>query len=394
MKILFLTLGLPDPPTVGAQWRDFELYRRMAARHDVQVVALTESTAPDAPREDRLGRVHPLEVSSELGMHLLARLPGHLAQRWPLATLPFVDAGALRALHDLVHDWKPDVLQVEHSFLAPYIQAAEGLPAVRTVLSLHNIGEIQYDRMRCSAVGLRERVAAALKAWTMRGWETDICARFNRVVVVSETDREWLLERNPGLEINVVVNGVDLGQSQLPPASGHELLFVGNLAYGPNIDAVRYFCEAIFPIIRRQLPEARFTAAGFNPPASLLELDQLPGVAIVGSAPELRAYYARSAVCVVPLRAGGGTRLKILEAMALGRPVVSTSIGCEGLDGRDGEHLLVADDPAEFARAVVTLCLDRSKALRLTTRARQLCDTRYGWDTAADHLEGTYSGEF
>jgi glycosyltransferase involved in cell wall biosynthesis len=161
------------------------------------------------------------------------------------------------------------------------------------------------------------------------------------------------------------------------------------MGYPPCVDAALYFCNEIFPLIRQSNHAAEFWVVGRDPRPEVLELKD-GSVHVTGRVDDVLPYYRQSSICVVPLRAGGGTRLKILEAMALGRPVVSTTIGCEGLDAADGEHLLIADTPAQFAEKTMSLFRDRQLYQRLSTNGRKLVETRYGWDQIAEKLTDVY----
>ncbi|WP_412070324.1 glycosyltransferase family 4 protein [Rubrivirga sp. IMCC43871] len=395
MKVLYVTLGLPYPPVVGAQIRDFELVRRISEWAAVRVVALAES-APEAGAMEEMARVveqvDAIVVPTALSARLLRRLPSHLWAGRPPATLPFVRPSAVAALRTIMSKWKPDIFQVEHSFLAPYLAAVPPGDPCRTVLSMHNVGEVQYERIRESADGIVARAVAGLKSRAMRGWEVDRARRYDSTVVVSEADRDHLLARDASLHLCVVPNGVDTGlRRPLPPATGHGLLFVGNLAYSPNAEAVHFFCDEVLPSVQMHVPDATFTIVGAGAPARVQALDDRPGVTVAGLVPDVEPYYGASAACVVPLRAGSGTRLKILEAMALGRPVVSTTVGCEGLAVSHGEHLLVADDPVALAREVVRLLQDPFEGQRLARRARARVEEQYDWGASADRLHALYT---
>jgi len=172
-------------------------------------------------------------------------------------------------------------------------------------------------------------------------------------------------------------------------ASGNNLLFVGVIGYPPNADAVLYFCKSIMPLVRRKIPDVQLTVVGNAPPPEVCKLAVRDEVVVTGVVDDLVAYYARATVCVVPLRAGGGTRLKILEAMAFGRPVVSTSIGCEGLAAVDGEHLLIGDSPEDFAQNVIQLLLEPDLRHRITIAARRMVEQRYDWPIIGRKLCGS-----
>jgi glycosyltransferase involved in cell wall biosynthesis len=218
----------------------------------------------------------------------------------------------------------------------------------------------------------------------MRRWEARYAARFDRCIAVSEADRRLLLAINPRLRVDVVPNGVNTKVYRPLPMNGRSpsLLFVGHMGYDPNIDAALFLTKDILPRIRRAVPDVELWLVGRNPSPAVTHL-QGNGVFVSGTVGDLLPYYERSAVCVVPLRAGGGTRLKILEAMALNRPIVSTTIGSEGLDAVHSEHLLNADRPEAFAEQVVRALRDRELAERLAANARRLVVSRYDWDTIA-----------
>jgi glycosyltransferase involved in cell wall biosynthesis len=189
----------------------------------------------------------------------------------------------------------------------------------------------------------------------------------------------------------VIPNGVDIQKYQPLPAevTSPTLLFIGNMGYPPCVDAVVYFCREIFPQIQRTVSGVKLWIVGRNPRSEVVKLNS-DRVHVTGQVEDVIPYYRKGAVCVVPLRAGGGTRLKILEAMALGRPVVSTTIGCEGLDVIDGEHLFIADKPVQFAEKTKRLLTDRQLYQQISTRGRQLVEARYDWDKIANQLIDVY----
>jgi glycosyltransferase involved in cell wall biosynthesis len=215
--------------------------------------------------------------------------------------------------------------------------------------------------------------------------------RFGRCIAVSEGDKHLMISRNPRLQIDVVPNGIDTQLFQPIPYQNNSqvLLFIGNMDYRPNIDAISYFCKQILPLIKNEAPLVEVCIAGLNPAPEVLGLAG-EGIRVTGTVEDLHPYYAQSAVCIVPLRAGGGTRLKILEAMALGRPVVSTSIGCEGLDVQDGEHLFIADTPGDFANRVLYLLNESAVRESIIRNGRELVEQRYDWDVVAQQLLRIY----
>jgi glycosyltransferase involved in cell wall biosynthesis len=388
-----VTHGLPYPPHSGARSRDFHLIREVARRHSVVLLSQLES------REEQAG-VSALRVICE-GVEAITPRDRTLAERlsggarWvagghPLATFPFIEAEVGSALRRILATQPVDIVQIEHSFLAPYRDAIPPGAGCRTVLSLHNIGVDQYRSMVRMRAGSR-RLGFVLKWLLMRGWEARVAARFDHTIVVSELDRTRLLSQAPGLAVSTIANGVATQDCPvLDEVGGATLLFVGTMGYHPNVEAACYCSETILPLIRREVPATRLLLAGAHPTRRVERLADLPGVTVTGYLPEVADAYRQAQVCVVPLRAGGGTRLKVLEAMAFGRPVVSTRVGCEGLDAVDGEHLLIADAPADFARQVVRLLTDPALRERLRWNARRLVEMRYDWSIVGQLLSALY----
>jgi glycosyltransferase involved in cell wall biosynthesis len=392
VRLLFVTLGSPTPPTRGAQLRDFELIRRAGALHEVGVLALVGS----AEEAEELGAMREhCAWTAALRLPRAPLAPGHVAahlmRRWPLATLPWLSGAVGSGLRAAVRELAPDLVQIEHSFLAPLVDAlVPGRP--RSVLSLHNVASHQYRSMRTLATHAPDRALLELKARLVARLERRFACRFDRVIVVSEHERGLVLAADPTLRVSVVANGVDaraLAPLTEEPGS-RELLFVGNLAYRPNADAVRWLAEAILPRVRASLPGVCLRVVGRAPPPDLERLGERHGVALEGELPDLRPAYRRAFACVAPLRAGGGTRLKVLEAMAFGRPVVSTSVGCEGLPVSHGEHVLLADSPEDFAAWVVRLAGDPGLRARVCAAARRLVEERLDWDVQARALLQTH----
>jgi glycosyltransferase involved in cell wall biosynthesis len=202
---------------------------------------------------------------------------------------------------------------------------------------------------------------------------------------MSEVDRSLVLRENPNLNVDVIPNGVDTKDYQMLPyeETTSNIIFVGDMGYLPNVDAIQFFHKEILPHIQGIIPNVEIWVVGIDPPDVLKQLEGKT-VHVTGRVEDVRLYYQRSNICVIPLRAGGGTRLKILEAMALGRPVVSTTIGCEGLEVIDGEHIFIADDPKEFAKKTLLLLTNQQIRKQIIQNARHLVETHYDWDILAD----------
>jgi glycosyltransferase involved in cell wall biosynthesis len=227
----------------------------------------------------------------------------------------------------------------------------------------------------------------------MQRFENQTLSAFDRVLAVSDLDRETFHRLYPDSRktpISVIPTGVDteyFTPTPAAPGATPRIVFTGSMDWLPNVDGVLYFAREILPLIRAEAPDVVFTIVGRSPTPEVLALASQPGIEVTGRVEDVRPYLAASTVNVVPLRIGGGTRLKIFEAMAAGRAVVSTTIGAEGLPGEPDRHLMLADDPPAFAQSVVALLHDRERRMAMESAARTLVTTHYDWAAAAAHFD-------
>lgn len=393
MRILMIVDYLPYPLIGGDRIRIYNLLCRVASRHEVSLAAFLE-TPDDAKGVPHLKHFCArVETASLQRRSPLAHMPGLL--RYALASKPpelkFLQSEELvNKIKGLVSTMDFDIVQIE-SRMGLYLEALPSNSSCKSVLMFQNFTFQQDSRIFQIEQRWDIKARSLLNSVAMRRWEPRYAERFDRCTTVSEIDRHLLLEANPRLQVDVIPNGVDIQKYQPLPAENTSptLLFIGNMGYPPCVDAVVYFCREIFPHIRRTIGAAELWIVGRDPRPEVLQLNG-DGVHVTGQVDEVIPYYRQSAICVVPLRAGGGTRLKILEAMALGRPVVSTTIGCEGLEVVDDEHLLIADDPEQFAKKTVRLLTDRQLYQHISANGRQLVEARYGWDQIAGRLMEVY----
>jgi sugar transferase (PEP-CTERM/EpsH1 system associated) len=394
MRILMITNSLPYPMISGDRIRNYNLLRRVANRYEVSLAALLESPEDieDVPhlrqfcaRVETANFDQGSRLAKALGMlrYALEGKPPDL-RLWHSEEL----VGKIRHLFSTM-DF--DIIQID-SRMGLYL---ETIPQNRRCKSIWMFPDFTSQQSRrISQIEQRRdrKIRKLFLSVTMGYWEPRYAEKFDRCTTVSESDQQLLMKANPRLQVDVIPNGVDIQNYQPLPAENASptLLFIGHMGYPPCVDAVLYFCREIFPRIRQTMSAAELWIVGRDPRPEVLELNG-NGVHVTGRVEDVVPYYRQSAVCVVPLRAGGGTRLKILEAMALGRPVVSTTIGCEGLDVVDGEHLLIADNPAQFAEKTVRLLTERQLYQHIATEGRKLVVTKYDWNIIADRIMQTYT---
>jgi polysaccharide biosynthesis protein PslH len=373
--MLVLSLGLPFPPLGGGLLRTFHLLRSLAPHHHVTLATFTYGAPHDAPP-------YPLEVhtvpwqwsaeyqamtgASEAEAHSAShRLTYEAAEPWFASVM---DPAPMASLLERLVRARQDLVLFEGTPMARFLPwVPPDIPRVLDLFDIHSV-MARKEAERSSAAN---RPALAHEAARTLAFERHAARDCDACLAVSDLDAGAARNVLGSTSVFVVPNGVDTSYfvpSALAPEPG-ALLFTGRMNYGPNADAVCYFVEQILPLVRREIGGARLHVVGAAPPPRVSSLAS-DAVVIHGQVPDVRDHQWRSEVVVVPMRAGGGTRLKILEAAASGKAIVSTSLGVEGLSLQAGETVVIADSPAEFAAAVVALLRDPDRRARLGTAAR------------------------
>jgi glycosyltransferase involved in cell wall biosynthesis len=400
LNILYVSQMPASPPRCGAQARMHGLMTQLARRHDLTSVALVDDefdieecrrAMQDYCRDVALvpnpyGRDGPTKRLLQLRSLASSRSFERLRVRVPALQ---------QTLDRFLRAKRFDIVNLEFSFLGQcnLRQAPPGDRLPTLVVDSHNI---DYDLARQYAHGgssLVRRLYAGINWRKLRREELATYRDADGVYLCSAEDEQRLLEEVPGVRTTVIPNSADVESCQPhptdPPSDGRTVVFFGLLSYVPNIDGVIHFVQDIWPRIAAFHPDARCKIIGGQAPPSLLALAG-PKVELTGLVPDLRAHLAAAAVVVVPLRLGGGTRLKIVEAMAMAKPIVSTRLGAAGIEAVPGRDLLLEDQPAAFADAVNRLLAEPERAARIGQSARQLAVERYAWGEAARALEGFY----
>jgi len=396
MKILIISPYLPYPLDDGDKIRLFNLIRRIAYKYEVSIVSFVRSLQeeqfiPELKKYCSQVEIVLMKERSKLAkLHALIQC---LVSGDPLESKFAFDYEMKEKIRRLVARHHFDIIQIEHTFMAPYIKVIPNAYNAKKIIAIYNIGFIQFYRMFRIERALYTKIRYFINWTMMKKWEVKFLENFDKCITVSFQDKQILNSENQKLDVSVIQNGVDVNKYRpLPVNSGTKnILFIGFMDYVANHDAALYFYHEIFPIIKKQIPHSKFFIVGKNPKQGIKELTKDKDVIVTGYVNDVRSYYQDCDISVVPLRAGGGTRLKILEAMAFGRPVISTSIGCEGLDVVNGHHLLIADDAQQFAEKTLRLLSDRKLYKRIVREARQLIASKYDWDAIAEQLLIVYS---
>lgn len=405
MNILFLTPQLPYPPRQGTTIRNFNLISHLARRHTIDLLTFL------APGE-HLTAASPLHQICRrvAGVPQPVRSTAQRARDTLLSACP--DMG-LRlespAMRRQVAAWSADteyaLVQVEGIELAQYGLQVAGRKAGRQpalVFDEHNCEYLLQQRSALTDLKQVRRWLAAgysLIQWQkLRRYEAHILRLADATAAVSAADKAALLALTPGVDIRVISNGIDLELYRPQPGmldlATPSLVFTGKMDYRPNIDAALWFGREVWPLVLAQVPQARFQIVGMNPHPRLDELRSHPTIDITGAVDDTRPYLHAALAYVIPMRVGGGTRFKALEAMACGKAIVSTTLGVEGILVHNDQEMLIADTPAAFAQAVVRLIADArhdgTLLHRLGAHARRFVESTYSWDTIVPQFDVIY----
>lgn len=406
MKVLFLTPQLPYPPRQGTALRNWGLIAALASRHQVSLLSFLapgQDMSPDPVLAARCRQVQTVAqpvrpLSRRLRDLALTRQPD---MRWRLES---------RAFRDRLATWlarEPfDVVHVEGIELAPYLALVRAAsPGSFLVFDDHNCEYLLQQRACLTDLRHPARwhgAAYSFIQWQrLKRYEAQVCRQADRVLAVSQADARALRALVPGLEPVVLPNGLDVSAYRpdihpVPGMGAAALVFTGKMDFRPNVDAVLWFVDRVLPRIRQQVPQAHLWVVGQQPHRRLDTLRADSAVTVTGPVEDVRPFIVGAAVYVVPLRMGGGTPLKLLEAMALERAVVATRLGVEGFVLDDGAGLqgqvplLLADEPEQFAQAVITLLEDRERRVALGRLARAFVAACYDWKVLVPRLEAAY----
>jgi glycosyltransferase involved in cell wall biosynthesis len=388
LRVLVLDEGIPYPPNAGKSIRTWNLLRRLASRHSVCMLCYGHPNAPGTLEARNAGidlRLVEPRADPE-GWGLYARLFLNLFSVFPYPVTKHYSHAFQTQCEELLNTDSWDLIQCEWT---PYARFIAHTPKAPVLMATHNVESQIWARRAKHSGNPFAKLFFRSQEWKMRRFEKRALLLASAATVVTNLELSTL--RSWGVtNINLVPNGVDLeSRSTTPEAEAEEeLLFLASLDWYPNLDALGYFVKNILSTVRARRPGVKLRIVGRKPAKSVIEqYSCLPGIDFVGEVKEVASYVGRATVIIVPLRIGGGSRLKILEALAAGKAVISTTIGAEGLDVISGEHLLIADSPEEFAGAVEELLASPRLRRLLGNNGRKLVTERYGWDQIASRLE-------
>lgn len=396
MKILMIIHFVPYPPHGGCLQRSFNLLRELAKEHEIHLLAFTQrALLPDEESlNESIAALNPycsdikvFELPSDRSrIRWYFLLLSNLLSISPYSVWKFKSKMMADEIRRQLATVRFDLIHLDTIDLAQYAGLAPGVPKI---LNHHNVESELLLRRSSSERNPLARLYLYLQGRKLRRYEKKHAPESDVNLVVSPNDGKQFRGFAPGARFEVVPNGTDTEYfSPRSEEESRELVFAGGMNWHPNRDAMIYFCEEIYPLIKKSVPDVAMNIIGSDPPRRVLACaDEDKSIRVHGYVDDVRTHFARSAVYVVPIRVGGGTRLKILDAFASGKALVSMSVGCEGIDVTHGENILIGDTAPDFAGQVVRLLNDGELRWKLEVNARRLAEEKYAWPVIGRNLK-------
>jgi sugar transferase (PEP-CTERM/EpsH1 system associated) len=413
VKLLFLTPQLPYPPHQGTTLRNFNILKQLAARHEIHLLSFgMPDELENSPRHEFCARIEiappPTRTTIQRALETFFHPLPDMARRLHSPKLA-------QKLKTLLGENQYDVIQIEGIEMANLrLQVANRRSHETTnsrssfnvqhstvVFDDHNaewtLQKTAYDTDRQNPGRWHAALYSFIQYNKLKRFERVVCLRADAVVAVSQQDADAIASLDARIKPVVIPNGVDC-EYYVPsekvcakPLADLSVVFTGKMDFRPNVDACVWFADEILPLLRKEIPLAHVSFVGQKPGPKVLALQERDGIEVTGFVPDTRPYIADAAVYVVPLRMGSGTRLKVLEAMAMGKAIVSTSFGVSGIACENGREVWIADDAQSFANALATLLRDKDKARALGANARRLAEETYEWKKLVPQFEAMYA---
>ena len=387
MKILFLGLRFPYPPHRGDKIRTYNFLKNLSQRHSISYISFVHSSLEASgigQLREFCDQVETVEFSSlkAYGNCMLFFSFGE-----PFQVTYWHSLEMQRQVDEIVGSNDFDVIHAQFFRMAQYITKYTDHCKILDSCDSYSLNLSRRARLDRGILWPLLKVEAN----RVRIYETEIARWFDRVTMVSSLDRDYLLSINSSVPVSIVPMGVDLEYFQ-PNRTEDEpnLLFTGIMSYFPNVDAVQHFCNEIFPLVKKVVPNAKFYIVGNSPAKKVMKLASGDDVTVTGRVEDVRPYFDKAAVFVCPLRSGSGMQTKILEAMAMEAPVVTTSLGFEALEATAGKNIIVADGAKKFAQEVIRLLKDKELRQSIAQNGRKLVERKYGWSSVVGRLDMVY----
>lgn len=400
-NILWISHFVPYPPKGGCFQRSYNLIKEAARDNNVYLVALRhkdKSTHPESEiikAKEELGRfcneVHIIDIKSFSRYNYYWLALKSIFTSDPLTVNLFKSEEMHNLIQHLTNRIKFDIAHYDTISLVEYYHDSGDIPKF---LTHHGVESYMIRRRMINEKSYLKKIYFLMESYKLRRFEKNNCSKFEMNIMVSNDDKHMLKNISPTANIEVVENGVDVNYF-LPKtihSNTNRLIFAGRLDQYSNMDAVLHFCMNVWPLIKERFPRIQFTIIGNNPPQKLLEIAKNDKrIEVLGYVDDVRPFFSKATVSVCPIRDGGGTRIKILDAMAMGMPIVSTTIGCEGIDVTPGNDVLISNTPEEFVKNIEIICTNDNVRENMSVSARKKAEDRYSWSSIGMKLNNLYA---
>lgn len=392
MKILWITPRLPEPPDSGGKMVTFNTLKYLALRgHRITLCPLVNENLKEASKLEEFIdlKITPFSLEKSTGRFtaiftIFSTYPYVISKYWSQKAWKFMAGILSNGSYHLVH--------CDHLHMAGYGLRAMKEFKIPALLTSHNVEAVLWERVSQIGKNPVRKAYCKLQWLKMRSYEAQVIRGFSKCIMISPKDAEQMQKLNPAIDPVIVPPGVDT--DYFKPLDVKEepgsVIFVGTMDWLPNIDGVLWFYKRVWPRVKEGIPKAKLYIVGRRPAATIRRLAANRDVIVTGWLEDIRPHMARSQVFIVPLRAGSGIRIKILNALAMEKAVVSTPLGCEGIKARNGKDILLAEKPGNFAKKVVWLLQDESKRKELGKAGVKLVKKYYRWEEAAERIEKVY----
>ncbi|HEC97482.1 MAG TPA: glycosyltransferase [Nitrospirae bacterium] len=394
MNILFLSTENPYPPVGGHHIRTYNVLKILAQKHKIYFVGFAQTKAELIYIENLRELCETVDIflipKTGFNLQFLSQVSKNLFSRLPLTAQRFLVVDAKEKIKELLSRNRINLVHIDMLALAEYVECTNNIPAT---LTNHNVEFLRLYRWMKMEGSLLKKTYLFYQYLKLKSFEKKMCPLFEHCIVVSEDDRQHLQGLCDIDNFIIIPNGVDI--CYFKPSSEkvrkNHLVWVGGMAGPYNSDAVDFFLDRVWPVVRDEIPEVTIDFIGKKPTQKLQKKASVDhNIKILGFIDDVRPLVQSASVFVAPIRSGSGTKIKVLNAMAQAKAVVATTVAAEGIEVVDGEDILLADDPTEFARKIIYLLRNRELAMTIGQKARSLIENKYSWEVIAEKIFDTY----
>lgn len=391
MNILQIAPRVPFPLDDGGKIGIFNITKYLSLRgHNITLIAFDDlsSLQQDYSELENYCKLFTVPKNSSNITSLAIK---NLFSSMPYNIQKYISQEMLRSIFELLKTQEFDIVHIDGLHMAYYGVEIKKTFNIPVVLREHNIESIIMKRVSENSKNILIKSFALLQFKKIYRFERSVTGEFDKCIVITPEDENLLRKMNPKAQLTVIPAGVDLGIYYPLPAKevDHSIIFIGNLEWYPNVDGLLWFLRRIYPAIKQKISSIKFYIVGKNPPRALLSFAS-PDIIITGYVKDVREYISKSKLVVVPLRIGGGMRIKILEAMAMGKAVISTPIGAEGINAKNDEEIIIRDGENDLANAVVELIFNDEERMKIGESAFKFVSGKYAWNKIAEKFEEEY----